>query len=993
MDQLIKCTSRLSMAFAVALIASCAGPEGPAGPAGASGATGAPGATGSVGPAGAAGTDGTAGTAGTDGVDGQSCTVANYDGGVTVTCPGSAAVNVPNGTNGASCTVTNIDGGVSVACPGSSPVTVLNGTSPSHKPMVEQCLVCHGPGAIAPVTLMHNGAKGLSPIAGLKVKVLSVSGTAPIEVHFLVTDDRDNPVDLAGKYSYNTAFTPSFSLSRVETVALSDGGTQVLPYKVLTKSGSLSNATAAPDPAAVTVINPTAFTPTWPIPTAGVPATDAAVKGLLVENGTRAGDYTYTFPTGGYSQVLATSGRDSGKYVTTVVPAVDYDSAKRDNTHTVWIQAARQWDLVNTSNLQTFKPTDTEYNFIPSGTGTVLPRRIVSQAACDKCHNGFKRDLNPNLTLATVNGFHGGGRVEAPFCNVCHNPDRTSNPAANSAVFVHRLHGAHKLVANPDGGVPPDAFHGIQVGYPQDIRNCDTCHAGATNGWQASIPSLQVCGSCHDGVNFAASASLTNCTNPPKVDADGRFVPCNHQGGAQADNTNCTVCHGGPTSPKPLALSHLAVLPPDPRAVQPLALSDGGVRWANPDGGASSANVNAAWIAAANDVPAGAYVTKYVIQSVGLSSAGHPQMVFKLQQSLDGTAAFTDVDFGTASSSNTELIPGFVGGPSAYFAWSVPQDGIAAPADFNASASCYIRNAWNGTATSGTGACTLSAKDGTGHYTVEMTNVNMPTEAKMLTGGMGYTYNISSARPLTQINLGNYPFTASTGIGGLIVAAANVSKVATNFTARRVIVETARCNNCHAQLGVGPTFHAGQRNDAPTCTFCHNPNRTSTAWSANSKDFIHSIHGGRIRTVPFNWQALSESDNFSEVEFPSNINNCEACHAPNTFDFTIASTTTALPNMLASTVGVGKYNRDPVTNPTGWFKLPPANYVLADNVYNYGTGFSFNATTKVITPAAGTTLVKSPITAACSACHDAPASIAHMEAQGGAFYRPRSEVF
>jgi hypothetical protein len=97
--------------------------------------------------------------------------------------------------------------------------------------------------------------------------------------------------------------------------------------------------------------------------------------------------------------------------------------------------------------------------------------------------------------------------------------------------------------------------------------------------------------------------------------------------------------------------------------------------------------------------------------------------------------------------------------------------------------------------------------------------------------------------------------------------------------------------------------------------------------------------------------------------------------------------------MLSSTVATGKYDRSPTTNPTGWFSIAPANYVLADNVYNYGTGFSFNVTTGAITPAAATTLVKTPITAACSACHDAKSSIAHMENNGGAFYRPRGEVF
>ena len=209
----------------------------------------------------------------------------------------------------------------------------------------------------------------------------------------------------------------------------------------------------------------------------------------------------------------------------------------------------------------------------------------------------------------------------------------------------------------------------------------------------------------------------------------------------------------------------------------------------------------------------------------------------------------------------------------------------------------------------------------------------------MFTGGIGYTYAISTTRPLTQINLGTYPYVAATQVGGLSVPAPNVWKVATGFTGRRPIVETARCNSCHVQLGVGPSFHAGQRNDGPTCTFCHNPNRASAAWSANSKDFIHAIHGGRVRTVDFNWHAISESENFGEVEFPSNINNCQACHAPGTYDFTLASTAAAFDSMLPSTAVTGVFNRNPSTNPT-WFTIAPAQYVRADNVTDYGYGFS-----------------------------------------------------
>ena len=104
-----------------------------------------------------------------------------------------------------------------------------------------------------------------------------------------------------------------------------------------------------------------------------------------------------------------------------------------------------------------------------------------------------------------------------------------------------------------------------------------------------------------------------------------------------------------------------------------------------PDGGAGNNNTNAAFIGAAGDIPPGATAITYDLKSVAVSATNHPQIVFKLKASVNGAAA-TDVDFGTyVAGTNTELIPGFVGSPSAYFAFAVPQDGIAAPADFNAS--------------------------------------------------------------------------------------------------------------------------------------------------------------------------------------------------------------------------------------------------------------------------------------------------------------------
>jgi OmcA/MtrC family decaheme c-type cytochrome len=306
------------------------------------------------------------------------------------------------------------------------------------------------------------------------------------------------------------------------------------------------------------------------------------------------------------------------------------------------------------------------------------------------------------------------------------------------------------------------------------------------------------------------------------------------------------------------------------------------------------------------------------------------------------------VTFQTFGGGATELIPGFVGSPSAYFVYALPQDGITAPADFNVSASGYLRAIWNGSAT-GAGAGTLSAPDGSSFYTLTLTGVTVPASASMLTGGIGYTYGLGSAptfasntQPFTEIDLPAYRYTpnasGNAGTGGLIVPPADVSKVATGFTARRTIVANAKCNACHVALGVGPDFHAGQRNDAPTCAFCHRPNQTSSGWAANAKDFIHGIHAAEKRLVPFNWHAESPTEGFYNVTYPAVLNRCEMCHLPGTYDFSLASTTSALPNMLSSTVAQGRYNSSPITNPTGFFSISP--YVTSDNTVDYGFGFN-----------------------------------------------------
>ncbi len=282
--------------------------------------------------------------------------------------------------------------------------------------------------------------------------------------------------------------------------------------------------------------------------------------------------------------------------------------------------------------------------------------------------------------------------------------------------------------------------------------------------------------------------------------------------------------------------------------------------------------------------------------------------------------------------------------------------------------------------------------------------VIIPANATMLTGGIGYTYALGSrqsppnpdldfinnTQPLTQIDLAAYPYVPNNkadgvtagygGMGGLIVPPPDVWMVATGFSGRRAIVDNSKCGGCHVSLGVGPDFHAGQRNDAATCNWCHRPNQTSSAWSANAKDFIHAIHGAEMRLTQFTWHEESPTDGFWKTTYPGVLNKCEMCHLAGTYDFSTSATTDAYPNMLASTVGQGAYAAASVHAP----------YVAEGTVY--GAGFSYNALTGSTVNPDPTTLVVSPIVAACSACHDSPIAVDHMQTNGGSFYEARSVV-
>lgn len=164
--------------------------------------------------------------------------------------------------------------------------------------------------------------------------------------------------------------------------------------------------------------------------------------------------------------------------------------------------------------------SDDVFTFVPNGSAVKNVRDVINEAACNGCHNPM--------------GAHGSPppRQKMAFCVLCHTPQSTNPDSLNTVdmkVFIHKVHMGSSLPSVQAGNKYFVVHRGnVQdystIVYPQDIRNCTSCHAqgpAQANNWTTK-PSQAVCGSCHDDVNFATGQ---NHVNLPQVD-DSQCANC-----------------------------------------------------------------------------------------------------------------------------------------------------------------------------------------------------------------------------------------------------------------------------------------------------------------------------------------------------------------------------------------------------------------------------------------------------------------------------------
>ena len=222
--------------------------------------------------------------------------------------------------------------------------------------------------------------------------------------------------------------------------------------------------------------------------------TETATAGTYTDNG----DGTYTY-------IFANALPDYPNGPT-------YDQTK---THRVGIEIRFKGIPANNA------PTD----FLPTGGAPTFTRLIVDNDTCNACHDNLE--------------FHGDARFDIEYCVACHNPSSIDGDSGNTVdmkVLIHNIH-----AARPDYTI--FGFRGSEnnwadVHFPQDLRNCQTCHDESDeNTPQASnwrlVPTRAACGTCHydDGVPDSGNDfAIENGEHP------GGFV--------FNDDTQCVDCHG-----------------------------------------------------------------------------------------------------------------------------------------------------------------------------------------------------------------------------------------------------------------------------------------------------------------------------------------------------------------------------------------------------------------------------------------------------------------
>jgi hypothetical protein len=535
---------------------------------------------------------------------------------------------------------------------------------------------------------------------------------------------------------------------------------------------------------------------------------------------------------------------------TTVLP----EGWEQGATHTLAGVATR--DLRNPWELSRYYDNEV-YDFVPSGAGMPMPRDVVSTETCNRCHDPL--------------GEHGGRYQEVPVCAQCHNPGLTDDGVSYSFdQLIHRVH---------SGNEP-----GVTMHYPAILNDCEVCHTGGTP--DADFPmvagpsptpvcdgsglgmttidwvysgAVEVRLDSADGKIFATGGPVGSAETGKWVRDGQEFVLVDAASGEAvqelAVNTTVFGCNGNApgTFRGEAADQHTRWMTRPSRAVCGSCHVD--IDFENGEGHLAQSNddncANCHQPDSGEEFDrsvAGAHTVHY--KSVDLG--GVLVTVLKIERVFPGshpevTFSLTDKN-GPLDPAELNRLRFVIAGPNEDFAYYVQEDALAG----------------------------------------------------LIQVGTNWVYRFDTEIP--DDAMGSYSFGVEGRIADVMIGDEEMEDQIQNFiqpiavtddqaVPRRMVVNDETCENCHSNL----SLHGSNRHDANGyCQTCHRPDATDEAvrpegtgpdQSIHFKYMIHKIHrGADLERGYVVYGYRSSLHDYSDVEFPGDLRNCESCHEEGTYN-------------------------------------------------------------------------------------------------------------
>jgi OmcA/MtrC family decaheme c-type cytochrome len=584
-------------------------------------------------------------------------------------------------------------------------------------------------------------------------------------------------------------------------------------------------------------------------------------------------------------------------------------------------------------------------DFTPAELPAVMDHtahEVVTNVSCGACHAESVEDRSKLLIMLAKSekgSGHLGRRYQVEVCTMCHNaagfnPETSTDTAWETIdlkAIVHHVHQAEFPQNSPFGGTGS-----IGTGFDGGlgVQNCRTCHDNQNPLVLAQQPASRV---EEDKLAWQTAITQQSCNTCHAVDFSNHF-------GNQPDNQQCILCHG-PGRSVAVAQQHAT----------PYSTPN------NPE------------------LYPGAKTVAYEIASVTVPDATNGRPVVKFRVLVDGAPV------------NLKALPTGVtiGGLNMKLAWSAPMPLPPAQADGDSNGPAIpMPLDWNNF-----GGATRTYYNNTTN--LNLVAVDQPTGVTFSTAGViasltdpdaeGYHTTVAGINPAAPIGFPNYANLTLKGVAiesYLTINAMNISGQAAlkgidgADTVKRMVVAIERCDTCHERVG----FHsnAGRAENPQYCATCHNPELSNSnlfeglatfplapggaeylyrQQSNNFKDMIHSIHAAPFREEqnpddPFNFirgNPLTSGGSgpmvFQDVPYPLQVNDCQACHEPGTYNLPEST------SFAWSVVRQDQANLVTTANVAAWDPTKPER--------------------------------RGPAAAACGSCHNAPSTLAHIDANTG----------